>query len=116
MPWDAQGNFSLAAHRDGHGARFHRLDKVAEGDSIIFESKENWYIYKVFNSLRRAAPNDVSVLKPIPGGSGRTSPGRYITLTTCTPVFTSDYRLIVFGELIRTDPVGSARTLPPELR
>ncbi|MGW2207383.1 class E sortase [Streptomyces sp. NPDC001774] len=116
MPWNASGNFSLAAHRDGHGARFHNLDKVTEGDSIVFESKDNWYVYRVFSTLRRADPDDTSVLNPVPGNSGRTSPGRYITLTTCTPVFTSDYRLIVFGELVRAEPVTPGRTPPPELR
>ncbi|MFF7183474.1 class E sortase [Streptomyces sp. NPDC008121] len=116
MPWHASGNFSLAAHRDGHGARFHNLHKVTEGDSIVFESRDSWYIYRVFSTLQREDPSNVSVLQPVPGSSGRTAPGRYITLTTCTPVFTSDYRLIVFGELVRTEPVSPSRTPPAELR
>ncbi|MGX1223212.1 sortase (surface protein transpeptidase) [Streptomyces ambofaciens] len=28
---DKKGNFSLAAHRDGHGAKFHKIDKIEKG-------------------------------------------------------------------------------------
>ena len=45
-----------------------------------------------------------SVLAPIPKGSGFTQPGRYITLTTCTPEFTSKYRLIVWGKMVEERP------------
>ncbi|MEU8252572.1 sortase, partial [Nonomuraea sp. NPDC048916] len=31
------GNFTLAAHRDGHGAKFHNIDKVRKGDPVVFE-------------------------------------------------------------------------------
>jgi len=31
---DKDGNFTLAAHRDGHGAKFHNIDKVKKGDPI----------------------------------------------------------------------------------
>ncbi|MDX2710237.1 class E sortase, partial [Streptomyces sp. PA03-6a] len=33
-----------------------------------------------------------------------TGPGRYITLTTCTPEFTSAYRLVVWGGLAAAEP------------
>ncbi|MGW4700153.1 class E sortase, partial [Streptomyces sp. NPDC004285] len=36
--------------------------------------------------------------------SGFTAPGRYITLTTCTPEFTSTYRMIVWGKLVDERP------------
>ncbi|NUW05291.1 class E sortase, partial [Streptomyces sp. CAI 127] len=37
-------------------------------------------------------------------GSGFTKPGRYLTLTTCTPEFTSTYRLIVWGKMVDERP------------
>ncbi|MGW6862029.1 class E sortase [Streptomyces xanthophaeus] len=116
LPWDEKGNFSLAAHRDGHGAKFHNIDKVKNGDAIVFETRDTWYVYKVFAELRQTSKYNVDVINPVPKESGKTAPGRYITLTTCTPVYTSKYRYIVWGELVRTDKVDAQRTLPPELR
>ncbi len=116
LPSDRQGNFSLAAHRDGHGAKFHNIDKLKEGDSIVFETKDTWYVYKVYASLPQTSKYNVKVLDPVPRESGRTEPGRYITLTTCTPVYTSKYRYVVWGELERTERVNAQRTPPAELR
>ncbi|MGW0118901.1 class E sortase [Streptomyces sp. NPDC003327] len=116
LPQDKQGNFTLAAHRDGHGAKFHNIHKLRTGDPIVFESKDTWYVYKVYNSLPETTKYNVDVLQPVPKESGRTKPGRYITLTTCTPMYTSDYRYIVWGELVRTEKVDRDRTPPAELR
>ncbi|GFH36530.1 class E sortase [Streptomyces pacificus] len=116
LPSDKQGNFTLAAHRDGHGAKFHNIHKIKTGDSIVFETVDTWYVYKVFNDLKETSKYNVDVLQPVPKESGRTKPGRYITLTTCTPVYTSDYRYIVWGELERTEKVDRDRTPPAELR
>ncbi|MEU8757855.1 class E sortase [Streptomyces sp. NPDC048659] len=116
LPQDKQGNFTLAAHRDGHGAKFHNIHKLKNGDSIVFESKDTWYVYKVYKTLPETTKYNVDVLQPVPKESGKTRPGRYITLTTCTPMYTSDYRYIVWGELERTEKVDAKRTPPPELR
>ncbi|MEU6893146.1 class E sortase [Streptomyces sp. NPDC046557] len=116
LPWEEKGNFTLAAHRDGHGAKFHDIDKVKNGDAIVFETRDTWYVYKVFAELRQTSKYDVDVINPVPKESGRTAPGRYITLTTCTPVYTSKYRYVVWGELVRTEKVDAGRTLPAELR
>ncbi|WP_308290539.1 class E sortase [Streptomyces marispadix] len=116
MPQDQSGNFALAAHRDGHGAKFHRIDKIEKGDAIVFETKNTWFVYKVFSILPRTSKYNVDVLDPVPEGSGKKTDGRYITLTTCTPVFTSKYRYVVWGELERTVDVDADRTPPEELR
>ncbi|MEG8276315.1 class E sortase [Streptomyces sp. AHA2] len=110
------GNFSLAAHRDGHGARFHDIDKIEKGDPIVFETKDKWYVYKVYGILPETSKYNVQVLSPVPKESGRKKPGRYITLTTCTPVYTSTYRYVVWGELERVEKVDQERTPPKELR
>ncbi|MFF1747060.1 class E sortase [Streptomyces mirabilis] len=112
---DKTGNFTLAAHRDGHGAKFHNIDKIKKGDPIVFETKDDWYVYKVFSILPETSKYNVKVLQSLPKQSGRTKPGHYITLTTCTPVYTSEYRYIVWGELERVQKVDSARTPPKEL-
>ncbi|MFD8257878.1 class E sortase [Streptomyces griseoluteus] len=111
-----KGNFTLAAHRDGHGAKFHNIDKVHEGDPVVFETKDKWYVYKVYSILPETSKYNVDVLAQVPKQSGRTEPGHYITLTTCTPVYTSRYRYVVWAELVRTEKVDAKRTPPAELR
>ncbi|MFD9109913.1 class E sortase [Streptomyces bottropensis] len=113
---EKDGNFTLAAHRDGHGAKFHNIDKLGKGDAIVFETRDNWYVYKVYDTLAETSKYNVKVLSNIPKESGRKKAGKYITLTTCTPVYTSRYRFIVWGELERVERVNAERTLPKELR
>ncbi|WP_338018067.1 class E sortase [Streptomyces taklimakanensis] len=115
-PWEGDGNFSLAAHRDGHGAKFHDIHKVEEGDPIVVETEDTWYVYKVYATLPKTSKYNVAVLADVPKESGKKEKGKYITLTTCTPVFTSDYRYIVWGELVRTEKVDERRTPPREIR
>ena len=112
---DRNGNFTLAAHRDGHGAKFHNIDKLKKGDAIVFETKDEWYVYKVYDILPETSKYNVKVLQQVPEQSGRTKPGHYITLTTCTPVYTSRYRYVVWGELERVEKVDGDRTPPKEL-
>jgi len=111
-----KGNFTLAAHRDGHGAKFHNIDKLKVGDAIVFETKDEWYIYKVYDVLDETSKYNVKVISQIPKESGKKKAGHYITLTTCTPVYTSRYRYVVWGELARVEKVDGKRTLPKELR
>lgn len=111
-----EGNFTLAAHRDGHGAKFHNIDKMKKGDPIVFETKDRWYVYKTYAVLPETSKYNVEVLDKVPEESGKKKPGHYITLTTCTPVYTSRYRYVVWGELVRVDKVDSKRTPPKELR
>ncbi|WP_217163259.1 class E sortase [Streptomyces sp. AC512_CC834] len=113
---DKKGNFSLAAHRDGHGAKFHNIDKIEKGDPIVFETKDTWYVYKTYAVLPETSKFNVKVIEAVPGESGKKKAGHYITLTTCTPVYTSRYRYVVWGELVRTEKVDGDRTPPAELR
>ncbi|MFD4661462.1 class E sortase [Kitasatospora sp. NPDC058444] len=116
MPWDQEGNFALAAHRDGHGAKFHALDAVRQGDAVVVETQDKWYVYKVDSTLAETSKYDTGIVAPVPARSGYAGPGRYITLTTCTPVYTSRYRMAVWGSLVRVDDMDAKRTPPPELR
>ena len=116
LPQDRTGNFSLAAHRDGHGAKFHNIDKMKKGDPVVFETEKTWYVYRIYSVLPQTSKYNVDVLDRIPEESGKKKPGRYLTLTTCTPVYTSTYRYVVWGELERTEKVDAKRTPPKELR
>ncbi|CAM5732979.1 hypothetical protein SBADM41S_00604 [Streptomyces badius] len=104
MPSDKQGNFSVAGHRNTHGEPFRYINKLKPGDPIVVETRDAYYTYEMASILPQTSPSNISVIEPIPVGSGFTKPGRYLTLTTCTPEFTSTYRLIVWGKMVDERP------------
>ncbi|MFI7236266.1 class E sortase [Streptomyces cyaneofuscatus] len=104
MPEDKQGNFAVAGHRNTHGEPFRYVNKLSPGDPIVVETRDAYYTYEMTSVLPSTVPSNISVIEPIPVGSGFTKPGRYITLTTCTPEFTSTYRLIVWGKMVDERP------------
>ncbi|MEU6588660.1 class E sortase [Streptomyces sp. NPDC046881] len=104
MPEAKTGNFGLAAHRNTHGEPFRYINRLEAGDAVVVETQDTYFVYKVTSMLPVTPPSNTSVLDPVPPGSGFTRPGRYITLTTCTPEFTSKYRLIVWGKMVQERP------------
>jgi LPXTG-site transpeptidase (sortase) family protein len=106
------GNFSVAGHRNR--ATFWRLDELNDGDPIVVESKDAWYIYQV-SQTRIVKPSQIEVVAAVPGRPGVKAKEAMLTLTTCNPKFDNYQRLIVHAKLVRTEPrtPGSAR--PPEL-
>jgi sortase A len=104
MPDAKTGNFGLAGHRNTHGEPFRYINRLSKGDDIVVETRNTYYVYKVASMLPQTPPSNTGVLGPVPPGSGFTGPGRYITLTTCTPEFTSKYRLIVWGKMVEERP------------
>ncbi|WP_444852332.1 class E sortase [Streptomyces sp. NPDC000229] len=104
MPSDKQGNFAVAGHRNTHGEPFRYINKLTPGDPIVVETQDAYYTYEMTSILQQTPPSNVSVIQPVPEGSGFTRPGRYITLTTCTPEFTSTYRMIVWGKMVDERP------------
>ncbi|MFE9771210.1 class E sortase [Streptomyces sp. NPDC005931] len=104
MPDAKTGNFGLAGHRNTHGEPFRYINRLEPGDPIVVETQDKYFVYKMASMLPVTSPSNVSVLEPVPKGSGFTAPGRYITLTTCTPEFTSKYRLIVWGKMVEERP------------
>ncbi|MEU9855188.1 class E sortase [Streptomyces sp. NPDC047974] len=104
MPSDKQGNFAVAGHRNTHGEPFRYINRLKPGDPIVVETQDAYYTYEMASILPQTAPSNIAVIDPVPKGSGFTEPGRYITLTTCTPEFTSTYRMIVWGKLVEERP------------
>ncbi|MFJ1802698.1 class E sortase [Streptomyces sp. NPDC088180] len=103
------GNFALAGHRNTHGEPFRRIDRLRSGDRITVETRDAVYTYTVGKRLARTGPSDSGVIAPVPRSNittsvGYSAPGYYLTLTTCTPEFSSRYRLIVWGELTSMRP------------
>lgn len=103
------GNFALAGHRNTHGEPFRRIDRLRGGDRITVETRDAVYTYTVGKRLARTAPSDSGVIAPVPRSNittsaGYSAPGYYLTLTTCTPEFSSRYRLVVWGKLTSMRP------------
>ncbi|MFI6285722.1 class E sortase [Streptomyces sp. NPDC051018] len=104
MPSDRTGNFAVAGHRNTHGEPFRYINRLKPGDPIVVETRDAYYTYEMASILPQTAPSNIGVISPVPRGSGFTEPGRYITLTTCTPEFTSTYRMIVWGKMVEERP------------
>ncbi|MFG2101583.1 class E sortase [Micromonospora echinaurantiaca] len=104
------GNFSVAGHRNR--ATFWRLDELHDGDAIVVEDKNTWYVYKVTRN-HIVKPTQVEVVAPVPGKPGQKPTKRMLTLTTCNPKFDNYQRLIIHAELDRSQPKSAGR--PAEL-
>ncbi|MDX2594690.1 class E sortase [Streptomyces sp. WI03-4A] len=105
------GNFALAGHRNTHGEPFRYLPRLRRGDTVEVETRAAVYTYTVDRILPRTSARDSGVVRPVPRslvrpGYGYDEPGYYITLTTCTPEFTSRYRMAVWGRLRSVRPRG----------
>lgn len=100
----AQGNFALAGHRNTHGEPFRYINRLRAGDELIVEMRGRRYTYVVGKTLSQTTERDTGVIAPVPRSvvkpdQGYSEPGAYITLTTCTPEYSSKYRLVVWGTL-----------------
>ncbi|MDW8810905.1 sortase, partial [Streptomyces scabiei] len=98
------GNLALAGHRTTHGEPFRHLDRLVPGDEVRVETRDAVHTYVVDRTLPQTTPGDGGVLRPVPRSDVRPSygyaeRGHYLTLTTCTPAYTSTYRLVVWGKL-----------------
>ncbi|MEU6355714.1 class E sortase [Streptomyces sp. NPDC047072] len=103
------GNFALAGHRNTHGEPFRYLNRLHREDTVRVETRTAVYTYKVTRTLPQTSSRDSGVIRRIPRSTlhptyGYSTPGYYITLTTCTPEYTSRYRLVVWGELVSMRP------------
>lgn len=100
----APGNFALAGHRNTHGEPFRYINRLRAGDELLVDVRGRRYTYVVGKALSETTERDTGVIAPVPHSAvrpdaGYTEAGSYITLTTCTPEYTSKYRLVVWGTL-----------------
>lgn len=94
----ALGNFAISAHRTTYGKPFNKIADLKEGDALVIETKEAWYVYRV-TEWEIVQPTQVEVIAPVPNQSGAAPDNRYITLTTCHPMYSAEQRWITYGEL-----------------
>ncbi|MER6200948.1 class E sortase [Streptomyces sp. NPDC001586] len=105
----ATGNFSVAGHRRTYGDPFKDFPELRTGDEVILKDESTWYTYTVRGGPLRTLPTQVGVVAPVPERSPFTTPGRYLTLTTCDPEWGHSHRLVVWAELTGTRAVGQGR-------
>lgn len=83
-------NVSIAGHRDIYGKEFYSMDKLSEGDSLYLVYENRIYRYQYLDE-KVVRPDAWEVIKP-QGFS-------CLTLTTCDPIGTTKYRLVIRAEL-----------------
>lgn len=91
--------FAVAGHRTTYGAPFFRLDRLRKGDTIVVETPYARFRYAVVKTTT-VDPTDVGVLR---------DRGYGLVLTTCTPPYSADYRLIVWATLEEARPLRAVR-------
>ena len=103
------GNYVLAAHRITHGEPFADFPQLQAGDRVLVETADADYTYELdTGGLDLIVPFTASwVLQPFPvnpdpgGTTAIGKPGdKLITLVTCSELFHTDNRSVVFGHLV----------------
>ncbi|MDD5567338.1 MAG: sortase [Patescibacteria group bacterium] len=93
---DKGGNTVISAHRfkylPPNNATFYLLDKLSRGDRLFVYWQGKEYEYVVVES-KVVEPTEISILD--------NTPDNRLTLFTCTPLFTTDKRLVVIGALTK---------------
>ncbi|HWM16308.1 MAG TPA: class E sortase [Microbacterium sp.] len=95
MPGEV-GNFALAAHRTTYAAPFNRIADLHVGDAIVIQTADGWYTYR-FRTLEYVTPDEVEVLLPVPQVENVPAGERYITLTSCSPMYSMTERIVAYG-------------------
>ena len=99
MPGEV-GNFALAGHRSGNGGPMRNIDKFEQGDIVTVETAEATFNYRYLES-KIVSPDALGVIDSVPEGLSKAKiGGRYLTLTTCTPIFVNTERYIAWFELV----------------
>ncbi|KAA1425529.1 class E sortase [Mumia zhuanghuii] len=105
------GNFAIAGHRVTHGEPFRHFLELRKGDEVIVETKTHVFTYVLRDdgTDRELDFNQGWVLDPVPGERDAVPTERLLTMVTCSELFHTDKRSIVFGELtsaVKKQPAG----------
>ncbi|WP_235565522.1 class E sortase [Microbacterium sp. Root166] len=90
------GNFAVAAHRTTWGKPFNRIADLRVGDPIVVETEGGWYTYR-FRTLEYVRPDAVDVLLPVPQAMDVPPGTSYITMTSCSPMYSLAERIVAYG-------------------
>jgi len=110
MPGEV-GNFAVAAHRGGFGGAFKEIHRLVDGDKVYVETRNFWYVYNYLQT-KVVNPTDITVIAPVPPElNGAVAGSKYMTMTSCTPIFVNTQRIIVWFELDQVIPIQDG---PPQ--
>jgi len=111
----AVGNYVLAGHRVTHGEPFADLPSLEPGDEVVVETREATYTYVLDTGGEDLVIpfTETWVLdeRPVNPREGGTQPpgeagDHLITLLTCSEIFHTDNRSVVFGHLVESTPTA----------
>ncbi len=100
------GNFAVAAHRTTYGAPFNRIAELRVGDAIVVETPAGWYTYR-FRTLDYVTPTQTEVLLPVPAAMDVPAGTPYITMTSCSPMFSLAERIVAYGVFESFTPIDA---------
>jgi len=109
------GNFAVAGHRVTHGQPFGDFPELRAGDLVKVETRTHVFTYELQNSGKdlTVGHTDTWVIQQVPEVARKkknqrstTEPTEAIlTMTTCSEIFHTDNRSVVFGKLVKTETV-----------
>lgn len=104
MPGEV-GNFAIAGHRAGNGGPMRRIDKLVAGDLAYVETATKRFTYRFIES-KIVSPDAIGVIRAVPEGlNGAVATARYLTMTTCTPIYINTERYVAWFEQVDEQPV-----------
>lgn len=95
-----EGTVGMACHRTGWGSPCIDLDRMRPGDKIYLDTPAGRYTYQVTQLPKQVQKTDSWVLNGDPSSK---DPYK-LALTTCTPKYTSLYRLVIWADQISPAP------------
>ena len=99
-PWPgARGTTAIAGHRTTYSAPFRKIDQLKKGNTIVVDMPYGRFTYEV-ETKRIVKPDAMWVIE-------RKSYDRLV-LSACHPLYSAAKRIIVFAELVKSEPRGSA--------
>lgn len=96
-----RGNVAIAGHRTTYGKPFNRLDELMPGDRVILTTPIGRHVYEITQRPWVVDPMDWSPVNDFAKG------GSFLTLTSCHPEGSADFRIVARAELVRSEPVAN---------
>ncbi|MEO6471208.1 MAG: sortase [Aeromicrobium sp.] len=98
------GNFAIAGHRVTHGEVFAKFPTLRRGDKVEVETRTNIYTYVLRNSGTSLTVDFSAkwVLMPNPIDRNFKATMPLLTMLTCSEIFHTRNRSVVFGDLVNT--------------
>jgi len=93
LPGEMNGSYAIAGHQ-AHvfGKHFNRLHEMEVGTKFTFQTADEEMTFQVFD-IKIVKPHEVEVLEAQKGIA-------LISLITCYPAYSNEYRLVVQGERV----------------